>query len=292
MSLNKSTLPGLFPSSKTRLQLTDVALDDDDLTITISQLSSCLISQTPTQERTLTLPSAAVLLDSTALFPWLDVADGIPFTLRNLADAGSGFDITVTVGTGGTADTNATLIALAGTQIAYLIRMDDVAAGSESYTLFTMAQSSSGPLTGGSAYAFGTVQNTSGTSTAINHTTWTALETGAPSVSLSVGVTLATTFDVPSFTVGSTGVYAVSVNLSLSYTTTEMVLIGVGIDGSSPTDSLTLGKSNTANDVFCVSGVQVASLTAGQSVSVYALSTLADSALSVYNYNVAVTRVQ
>jgi len=292
MSLNKSSLVGLTSQDKTRLQLTSSTITDAATqTVTISQLSSYLMSQTPTADRTITLPSAAVLVESTALYNDLNVADGIPFLLRNLAAPGSGFDITLAPGAGGTADTSAITVVAAGAQVEYLIRIDDVALGSEAYTLFSLSVGSSTGGGGGSGYVSAGLAGITQT-TAINHTTYTALQVGTSVLNgpqLGIGLTNST--NVPTFTVAAAGVYEMRFTATVAYHTVELLKFGIGVSGVAPTAIIAVGESPTADVPTTVSASQLFTLAAAATLAVYVESTTADANITTYAYSATITRV-
>jgi len=295
MSLNKSSLVGLSSQGKTRLQVTAATITDAAAqTVTISQLSSFLMSQTPTADRTVTLPSAAVLMEATALYNNLNVADGIPFLLRNLAAPGSGFDITLAVGAGGTADTSATLTIAAGTQVEYLIRMDDAALGSEAYTLYTTSSSGSSSGGPGAAYISGSVQDGIGLTTAINHSGYAKLVTGTPaSNGPALGITQTAPSSHATYTVTHKGVYYVSFGVTASYGAAEQILFGILLNAQSTIvgDPICSLQSNTGGDIQATAGSQVMQLSSGDSIAVAAASSSTDANLTLYNYNISIMRV-
>ena len=147
-TLNK-TLPGFGPIEKTRFTFTDTLLADVADTLTVAEMLHGLLSMTPTATRILTLPAAAVLEASSITLAGLQVADAIPFILRNQAAPGSGFNVVLAAGAGGAVDSEANLTVPPNTHSEYMLRIDDANPTSPNYTVFQIDSGSADP---GAAY--------------------------------------------------------------------------------------------------------------------------------------------
>jgi hypothetical protein len=113
-------------------------LVDANATITVSQLRSGVLVQTPTTARTLTLPTAAL----TTTFLKV-VGDSFDFYVIN--EGLDGVIVTVAVGTGGTAvgaltvaDKFTTTFPSSGTS-KFRVRSTNVTSGSEAYVVYRLA---------------------------------------------------------------------------------------------------------------------------------------------------------
>jgi hypothetical protein len=127
----------LGSTSETNVVITPspVALTDDALTLTVSQVKSGLLIQTPTTSRTLTLPTAALMRGFLSA-----VGNTIDLTIVNLgADT---HHVTLAVGAGGSLvgfgvvrDSSATTDAASGSGT-FKIRMTNVTPASEAYVVY------------------------------------------------------------------------------------------------------------------------------------------------------------
>lgn len=115
-----------------------VSLADADATLTVAQIKSGVLVQTPTVSRILTLPTAA--LTKTFL---KNVGDSFDFHVVN--EGADGFAVTLAVGTGGSAigslevrDKVATTTPASGTSL-FRIRQTNVTTSSEAYVVYRLA---------------------------------------------------------------------------------------------------------------------------------------------------------
>lgn len=143
--LNK-TVPSIHHGAeKVRFTFSETILaGTGDVTVTPSQLLHGLLSMTPTATRTVTLPTANTLGTSITELTHLDVADAIPFIVRNQAAFGSGFNVVLAMGAGGTADSEANLITTPQTSHKYILRIDDANPASRAYTVFQVNSEEAG----------------------------------------------------------------------------------------------------------------------------------------------------
>lgn len=117
---------------------TPTTLADADATLTIAQLRSGVLVQTPTAARTLTLPTAVLAKAFLKV-----VGDSCDFYVIN--EGVDGIIITVAVGTGGTsvgsltvADKLTTTFPASGTS-RFRVRATNVTSGSEAYVVYRLA---------------------------------------------------------------------------------------------------------------------------------------------------------
>ena len=127
-----------------RHQAAETALSNGNLTLTIAQLLTQILTQTPSTTRTLTLPTAALAVAGVI---GAQVNDAIDFTAINLATGASDPTITVAIGTGGTAVgymdidphvNNADTYRYSGAAT-FRMRFTNVTTSSEAYTVYRIA---------------------------------------------------------------------------------------------------------------------------------------------------------
>lgn len=113
-------------------------LSDADATLTVAQIKSGVLVQTPTASRVLTLPTAAL----TKVF-LKNVGDSVDFNVIN--EGADGLAVTLAAGSGGTTigslevrDKVATTTPASGTSC-FRIRQTNVTASSEAYVLYRLA---------------------------------------------------------------------------------------------------------------------------------------------------------
>lgn len=82
MSIIKSTVRGLFPIEKTRIQMTNTVLPPESQTLSVTQLLQYLLTITPSAPVTLTLPPVDDFTKNYLLNEVL-VADAVEFVIRN-----------------------------------------------------------------------------------------------------------------------------------------------------------------------------------------------------------------
>lgn len=115
-----------------------VALGDEAVTLTVSQIRSGLLTQTPTAARAVTLPTAELLAGFLS-----SVGDSIDFNFINLgADT---FHSTITAGSGGSVvglaavrDSDPIAASASGSAL-FRIRQTNVTAGSEAYVCYRLS---------------------------------------------------------------------------------------------------------------------------------------------------------
>ncbi len=125
-------------------QPAETSLANNNLTLTIAQLLTQILTQTPSTDRTLTLPTAALAVAGVV---GAQVDDAIDFTIINLATGASDPTITVATGTGGTAVgymdidphvNNLDTYRYSGAAT-FRMRFTNVTASSEAYTVYRKA---------------------------------------------------------------------------------------------------------------------------------------------------------
>lgn len=122
-------------------QAAETGLADNNATLSIAQLLNDIITITPTTDRTLTLPTAALAVAGVS---GVEINDSIDFRIINLATGASDPTITIAMGTGGTAVghmdmephvNNAGTYFYSGTGV-FRLRFTNVTASSEAYTVY------------------------------------------------------------------------------------------------------------------------------------------------------------
>ena len=125
-------------------QPTHTSLSNASATLSVAQLLTQILTMTPTIGRTLTLPTAAGMVSGIS---GIAVNDCIEFRIMNLQASASDPQITVAMGTGGTAIgrmivdvavNNAATYVYSGTGV-FRLRMTNVTASSEAYTVYRIA---------------------------------------------------------------------------------------------------------------------------------------------------------
>jgi len=124
-----------------KCQFVHTSLADADVTLTITQLKSEILIITPTVDRTLTLPTAALAVGG---LPEIAVDDAIYVTIINKSSAANEAIVTVAIGAGGTlegsddvhpAANNAGTYFTPGSGM-FVMRFTNVTASSEAYTVY------------------------------------------------------------------------------------------------------------------------------------------------------------
>jgi len=140
-SVSGSRLFTRWNSVKVGYQGAETGLSNGNATLTMSQLFTQILTMTPTTARTLTLPTAA---DAVSAISGVAVNDCIEFRIINLGTAANDPEITVAMGTGGTAVgrmetdvpvNNAGTYTNSGVGI-YRMRFTNITVSSEAYTVY------------------------------------------------------------------------------------------------------------------------------------------------------------
>ena len=242
---HQRTLPGIHPPSKGYLTFTDslvsgiVAVTFGGALATdpaITALQHGMLTSTPTADRIWTLPTAVVLLSNLTQYTNIDVGDGFEFIVRNLAAAGSGFDITLAVAAGITSDSEANLIITPGQFSKYILRCDDPnpLAGSADFEIFQVDSGASS--TPGPAYLTAESPTGAAATAAITPGTPLIIPTTVFGVDANaVGIVNTAT----NFTVTNAGVYKVDVSwTTASNVVDSTALMHVAVDAVVNTQAL------------------------------------------------------
>lgn len=305
------TLPGINPTTKSRLQFTNHTLvGTGNATVTTSQLRHGLLSMTPTADRNVTLPDAVDIINDTFQFTGAAVSDAIPFIIRNQAALGSTFQITVVMGTGGTNDAGSNLTIEPGTYHEYVLRIDDAtpsaAAGPPGPAAYTVFQVNSGAADGGpaaAAYLSAAVTPAMPVDTdEIDNVAAIPLDglvfVTAAGVAPAVGITAATDGVTGStnWTVANAGIYKIGVSLSANIAGDDsaLVFVRVAVGGVANAQNLfAVGNDAAMTDPHGDgSGEIILPLAAGAVVALFVIGSSAmDLTASVEHASISIVRI-
>ena len=310
---HQRSLAGINPPSKSYLSFTDTATtvaQNDDPAITIgptvagfvandfplSVLQHGMISGTPTIDSIWTLPLGTTLLSNLTQFNNVDVGDGFEFIIRNQALPGSGFQITLAVDVGVTADSDANLVIQPGTWSKYILRCDDPA-NTVALADFEIFQVGSGAADGGaattgylsaSATTIGAASALTVTPAALANLTFTVGVGVAEAVGAAVAGLVATS---STFTVANAGVYKIDLGVSGNSSAAQNVILQVAVGAVVNVQEVGRDDAAAAADGISISGSIILPLAANAVLSLFGSVDAATSNFTVIAASINIVRL-